>query len=236
MLNLGDIKQEFLVRNQTSTAVAFYTDSILNDWADQGYKWAAAYKKWPFTEGRASTTYASLIADEDSMLVGQYPEGWKSDSIKMMRIGGKKVDKKEFYKFRQYLEDNESATDRYFSDFGRQYYINPNIDISGTVTVWGQYTPGILDDAITATTVFSAEEEGNEAIVEMMMSYAKKREKKLNESQVHQAEAMRILEGIWTRIQAEQYGYQVPPDDGMFKRFDVLEGGFSDEIFKRNQF
>lgn len=235
MQNIGEIKQEFLVRNQTSTLVAFYTDTILNSWINQAHKWAAGYKKWTITEGKCSTTFASLITDESGYLVGEYPEGWKSDSIKMLRIGGKNCEKKEFYKFCQYLEDNESATDRYFSDFGRQYYVNPCIDISGTVSAWGQYTPAELDCSIpTTNTIFSGEEEGNEAIVEMMMSYARKREKKLDEALAHKQEAQQILEGIYARIQAEQYGYQTPPDDGMFKRFDVLEGGF--DGINSNQF
>ncbi len=123
---------------------------------------------------------------------------------------------------------------RIFSDLGRVYYINPRIDVSGTVAVWGQYTPTSLTGEPTDTTVFSGEEEGNEAIVEMMMSYARKREKKLNESLTHTKEAQRILDELWVKIQAEQYGYQLPPDDGMFKRFDVLKGDF--EEGNENQF
>uniref|UniRef100_A0A6M3LB84 Uncharacterized protein n=1 Tax=viral metagenome TaxID=1070528 RepID=A0A6M3LB84_9ZZZZ len=228
MLNQSDIITEFLVRNSVNTSVGFYTDTILNNWSNQAHKWAAGYKKWPFTEGRASTTFASLVAHrEDGYLVGEYPEGWKSDSIRMMRIGGYKVGKREFYKFTQFLEDYPSDSSRIFSDYMRVYYVNPNIDVSGTVTLWGQYTPLPLDWTVAAEpTVFAGEEEGNEAIVEMMMSYALKREKKLTESLAHAKEAQRILDEIWERIKAEQYNYQVPPDDGMFERFDVLEGGF----------
>jgi len=226
MLTQGEIITEFLVRNQTSTLVAFYTDAILNNWSNQAHKWAAGYHKWPFTEGRASTTFASLVTGEDGYLIGVYPEGWKSDSIRLMKIGGKEVGKREFYKFTKFLEDYPSDNERIFSDYMRVYYVNPNIDLSGTVTLWGQYTPLTLDwTATNEVTVFSGEEEGNEAIVEMMMSYARKREKKLNEATGHLQEAQRILDGIWERIQAEQYAYQLPPGEGMFKSFDVLKGG-----------
>lgn len=237
MQNLGDLKESFLLRNQTSTLVAFYTDTILNTWIDDAHKFCAGYKKWTSTEGRASTTFASLVTNEDGYLRGEYPEGWKSDSIRLMKIGGKEVGKRDFYKFTKFLEDYDSDDERIFSDYHRQYYVNPNIDLSGTVTVWGQFTPASLGGDPTATTVFSgSEEEANEAIVEIMMSYARKREKKLNESIAHINEAKRILEELWLRIKDEQFAYQSPPGDGIFKRFDVIEGGFLEDIFKRDQF
>jgi len=236
MLNQGDIITEFMARNSANTSVGFYTDQVVGRWADQAHKWAAGYKKWPFTEGRYSTTFASLVAHrEDGYLTGEYPEGWKTDSIRMMRIGSYEVGKREFYKFTKFLEDYPGNDDRIFSDYMRVYYVNPSIDVSGTVTLWGQYTPETLDTTLpAAVTVFSGEEEGNEAIVEMMMSYARKREKKLAESLAHVKESQRILDEIWERIKAEQYNYQVPPDDGIFERFDVLDGGFGE--FNRNQF
>jgi len=235
MLTQSDIVTEFMVRNSANTSVGFYTDTVLSSWSDQAHKWAAGYKKWPFTEGRVSTTFASLVAGEDGYLIGDYPEGWKTDSIRMMRIGGFEVGKREFYKFTKFLEDHSTNTGRIFSDYMRVYYVNPNINVSGTVTLWGQYTPPTIDLTVAnEVTVFTGEEEGNEAIVEMMMSYARKREKKLAESLAHVKEAQRILDEIWERIKAEQYNYQVPPDDGIFERFDVLEGGFGE--FNRNQF
>lgn len=237
MINSGDIKGEFLVRNQASTLVGFYTDTILNNWLDTSHKWAAGYKKWPHTEGRASTTFASLATSEDGYLTGNYPEGWKPDSIRLLTIGGKRVAKKDFYKFQSFLEDNTSNNERIFTDFGLNYYVNPNIDLSGSVSVWGQYTPANLDGTdTTLQTVFGATEEGNEAIVEMMMSYAKKREKKLPESIAHIKEAMRILDELWKKIQDEQYQYGVTNDDGMFKRIDIIHGGLRDDIFNRDQF
>jgi len=238
MVNLGDLISEFLVRNQSSTTAGFYTDSNLTEWADQAHKWAAGYKKWPFTEGRVSTTYASLSTNEDGLLVGAYPEGWKPDSIRKLRIDGKNVEKKEFNKFLDFIEENPGDDERIFSDYGLQYFINPQIDLTGTVTVWGQYTPGTFDATDpTTNTVFAAVEELNEAIVEKMMSYAKKREKDKAGMQLHNQEANRILDEAWQRILDEQHAYQIPDGDpGMWERFDVLDGNaYSDQI-KRDQF
>lgn len=237
MTNLGEIKADVLVKLAVSTTTAYYTDDILNDWIDQAHKWAAGYKKWPFTEGRVSTTWASLTTDEDGMIVGEYPEGWKSDSIRYLTIGGCRVDKKNYYKFRQYLEDNSSATDRIFTDHGRRYYVNPRIDVSGTVTAWGQFTPAELDGSVpTSETVFQGEPEGAEAIVEKVLSFAKIRENKFQEAAGHENLAKQKLEELSQRIKDEQAGYQDTDNDGMFKRFDVVEGGFHDDLFDSNQF
>lgn len=237
---LAQIKNDVLVQLQANTTAAFYTDAILNDWIDKAHKWAAGYKKWPQTEGRSATTFASLVTNQDGLLEGNYPEGWRSDSIRKMRIGGKKVDKKEFRSFLDFVEDFPSDSERIFSDFGRVYYINPNIDLSGSVVVWGQYTPVTIDSTDeTATTVFSSgAEEANDAIIEEVLSYAKKREKKQGEAQIHHENAKTILSELWDRFKDEQHQYQVADsgDSGFFKRFDAVEGGFSDDLLRRDQF
>src|SRR3990167_2626147 len=117
MRKLSEIQNEILVRLGVSSTVAYYTDAIILEWITQAHKWAAGYKKWPFTEGRVSTTFASLYTNEDGYLTGVYPEGWKPDSIRLLTIGGKRVDKKNFYKFQEFLEDNPASTERLFTDF-----------------------------------------------------------------------------------------------------------------------
>lgn len=230
MKTTTELKNDILVKLGVSTTVAFYTDTILNDWLDQAHKWGAGYKKWPFTEGRVSTTY---VADSTDVEVGfVYPEGWKPDSIRFLTVGGKRFGKKNFYKYQEFREDNNNDQAKYFSDFGLLYYINPRADVSGTTTLWGQYTPTTIDSTDnTAITVFSNNaEEGNEALVHEVMSYAKVKEKKLSEAQAHHQIAMQKLEELWKRFTDEQFGYQDTPGDGVFKRFDVLNGDFEDNI------
>lgn len=238
MITRGEIKNDVMVKADISTSEAFITDDILNDWIDQAHKWASGYRKWTSTEGRSSTTFASLATNADGILEANYPEGWKADSIRKMRIGGKRVDKKEFYKFLDFLEDFPSDTSRIFSDFGMVYYINPNIDVSGTIAVWGQYTPATLDSTDEeAKTVFSGnEEEANEAIVEKVLSFIRKREKDSNRAIIHEQNAKTILENLWTKISDEQFAYQSPDNDGMFERMDIVNGGFKSDLLKRDQF
>lgn len=234
----ADIKNDVLVQLGANTTAGFYTDDILSDWIDKAHKWASSYKKWPYTEGRSSTTFASLATNADGLLEGNYPEGWRADTIRKMRIGGKRVEKRLFEKFLDFLEEFPSDTRRIYSDFGRVYYINPNIDITGSVVVWGQYTPATIDKTDPdAVTVFSdGAEEANEAIIEEVISYAKKRENKLNEAGAHHGNARNILDELWQRHGDEQFAYHSPENDGMFERFDAVDGLYYEERIKRDQF
>ena len=231
----GDIITDILVQLGVSTTVGFYTDQILDDWIDKAHKWATGYHKWPFTEGRVKTTY---VVDNVDIEVGfNYPEGWKPDSIRMLQVGGKRFKKKNFYKYMEFREDYSSDTEKIFSDHGNLYFINPRADVSGTTTLWGQYGPATLGESDNSvTTLFSdVAEEGNEAIVEEVLGYAKKKEKKLQEALAHHKRAVEILEEIWTRVKDEQYGYGDVNSEGLFKRVDILQGDFHSDLIRRDQ-
>lgn len=228
----SDIMTEVLVRNNRSTTDGFITDTMLKDWTRMAHTWASAFHKWPFTEGRISTTFAAV--EEWNF------EGYKADSFRTIQVGGHALKKLNFRDYLNYRENEPSGTERLFSDYARIVFINPSIDVSGTLTAWGQYEPVILSDktVLTETTVFSDyDEEGNEAILEKVSGYLKRREHEAKEAELHDERAIAKLEEVWKRILAEQYNYQTHPDSGgMFKRFDVLRGGITDEIFKRDQF
>lgn len=232
---LGQIKTEFLVRAYGNTTSAFLDDTILNNWADQAYKRVVGAKKWPETEGRVSTTFASFVTDEDGMTVGEYPEGWRSESIRMLKIGGQTYQKTNFYQLRKLIEDNPQNDDRLYSDFSRRIYVTGNP--SGTVAMWGQYTPvlDLTDDS--STTVFS---EGsvdlNEAIVEIMMSFHSYRKQKRQDAINHLAVAKSIIDNAWEKIGDEQFGYQPTDSEGMWKRIDVVGGGYHEDSLNTDQF
>lgn len=230
MLNTtGDIMTEVLVRNNRSTVDSFVTDIMLFDWTRMAHKWAASYHKWPFTEGRTSTTFS---ATEEWNF-----EGYKADSFRIVQVGGKRLTKLDFANYQIFREEEPNSDERVFSDFGRLLFINPNIDLTGTLTAWGQYEPIIDPTDLDATTVFSgSNEEGNEAVVEKMSGYLKRREHMHDEAELHDSRAIAKLEEIWKRVLDEQYAYQTHPDSGgMFSRFNVLRGLREDELFKRDQ-
>ena len=234
LYNIGDIQEEFLIRNNRTTTDAFITDTILNDWVREAHRWVAGYKKWPFTEGKINTTY---VVDASLEVGFNYPEGWKPDSIRLLQVGGKRFKKTNFYKYQEFREDNPQSKEKLFSDHGRLYYINPNADVAGTTTLWGQFNPQIDPTDKTATTVFSdVDEAGNEAMVEKMTVFLKGREHLIAEMELQDKRVRAILDEIWKQVADEQFAYQDVQGEGMFKRFDILKGALSDEIIKRDRF
>lgn len=232
MINtFNEIRNDVIVKLGINTTSAYYTETILNDWVKQATRWATAYKKWPFTEGRISTTFTSV--EEWSF------EGYKADSFRMIQIGGKRLDKLNFEDYQIFREEDSSGSDRVFTDFGRLVLINPNIDLSGTLTAYGQFTPADMDVTdLTATTVFSGgDEEGNEAIVEEVLSFANIREKKETEAQYHHERAKQILDVVYGKVAEEQFNYKTHRTrGGMWKRINVLDSGVEDDKIKRDQF
>jgi len=215
---------EVLVRNNRTTTDGFITDLTLSNWYVEANKWGTAFKKWPFTEGRVSTTYTSSQEEWNF-------EGYKADSIRFITIGDKLYQKTMFKDYKQMLDETPENTDKVYTDYGRTIYINTNSGGSGTLWAYGQYQPtyDITDES--GITVFSDwDEEGNEAIVEKMTGFLKRREHIPDEAELHDQRASAKLEEVWNRIGGEQSNYQIKNGEGMFKRIDVLNGGFSDDI------
>lgn len=231
LTNFGDIKNDVIVKMGIATTSGYYTDAIINDWIQQAERWATSYKKWPFSEGRISTTYTGT--EEWNF------EGIKADAIRILQIGGKRFEKQNFEDYQIYREEEASGTEKIWSDFGRTVFINPKTDASGTLTAWAYYAPAqidITDD--TAETIFSnGDEEGNEAIVEQVLYYADIREEKEQTANFHHERATQILDNVFSNYLDEQFNYKTNSiTGGMFERVDVVEGALRDDLFKRDQF
>lgn len=233
----NDLITEVLVRNNRTTTDSFITDSTIQGWLKDAHDWASAFKKWPMTEGKNSTTASSVGTSPEGYIRLSYPEGYKSDSIRLITVGGKRTQKKNFYKFQQFVEDNPNDTSKIWTDYGREVLFNPNIsEFSGTIVSWGQYMPILDVTDLTATTIFSDyDQQGNEAIVHKMTSYLKRREHLAEEAELYDKKASDVLMEVKGLIDDEQFGYQDTQNEGMFKRFDVTRGGFKEDIFRRDQ-
>ena len=232
LTTFSDIRNDFIRKAGIQTTAAGYTDAIIGGWAQQAARFATSYKKWPHTEGRISTTFAS--GAEEFLF-----EGYKADTFRMLIIGGKRLQKLNFEDYMIMKEENPTATDRVYSDFGRLVYVNPLVDASGTLTAYGQYTPVDIDTTDeSSTTVFSnVDEEANGAIVDEMLSYKMSREQKDKEAQFYHERAVATLDSLWSRLEAEQYAYQTHRTrGGWFKRMNILGGAVQDELIRRDQF
>lgn len=235
LATVGEIITEVLVRNNRTTTDSFVTDAMLQDWVRMANNYCTTYKKWPFSEVR-DKSYAWTGAEEVDYSV--FTVDYKADSIRMLMIGDKKLEKINFEDYLLMREERPGCTDRVFSDFARTLYINPYADVSGTTVAFGQYTPKIDATDLTANTAFTPyDEEGNEAIVEKMTSYLKRREHLPDEAELHDQRTDGKLNQVWEKVQAEQYKYKTGKDsDGMFAFFDVIEGGYRDDLYNRDQF
>lgn len=234
-MNRGEIKTEILVRSGKDTTSAWTSEAFLNDWINQSHRWAAGYKPWPFTEGRTSTTYTST--EEWSF------EGYKADSFRLVQVGGSRLKKLNFNDYQLFKEENPTGNDRVFSDFGQLMFINPNLDLSGTLTAWGQFMPAYIPDGDGATaddldTVFSPMgDEGNEAIISDVLAKLANRDGKRDDALVHKKNAIDALLSLWKRIEDEQAMYQTSDErGGMFDRINVLWGRTTSDERKENQF
>lgn len=250
----GDIRTDFLAKMNQSTTAAFYSEQIIKNWFDMAHEYAASKYKWPMTFTRYSTTAASATTNEDGWTRLTYPEGFRTDTVRLMTVAGARFQKKNFYKFQSFLEDNPADTTKLYTDQGRNLFINPQASgFSGTVVLWGQFNlapiaydtsaSGIGDPS--ATTIFTGNEEtGNEAILFKMISYALIKEKSptsvirgkmVSASGFNAQVADSLLDAIWKRVGDEQFAYTDTLNEGMWKRFDVTRGGFSEDLFKRDQ-
>lgn len=230
MRTRDDIFTEVLVRNNLTTTDTFITDATLKNWFRDAHVWASSYHKWPMTEGRVSTTFTG--SEEWSF------EGYKADSLRIVQIGGKRLTKLNFEDYQTFREEEPTGNDRVFTDFGKLVFINPYVDLGGTLTAWGQYQPYIDVTDETGLTVFTNfDDEGNEGILEKMNSYLKRRLGNTQAAELHDQRAVAKLDEVWKRVLEEQFKYQTHPDSGgMFKRFNVVAGGMNDEIMHRDQF
>lgn len=230
MRTYTDIITQLLVRNNLTTTDGFVTDATLKTWLTDAHVWASAYHKWPMTEGRVSTTYTSTE---------EWPfEGYKADSIRMIQIDGKRLTKLDFENYQIFREEKPTSDDRVYSSFGKLVFINPYVGLGGTLTAWGQYQPYIDVTDESGVTVFTNfDDEGNEGILEKMNSYYKRRLGNAQEAELHDQRAVAKLDEVWKRVLEEKFKEQTHPSSGgMFKRFDVIQGGLNDELVNRDQF
>lgn len=232
---VSDIISEVLVRNNRTTTDSFITDAMLQDWLRQANTYCSTKYKWPLSEIRDKTT---TWAGAEEVDYSSFGIDFKADSIRILIIGDKRLQKISFEEYQKFREDQPANNERIFTDFARVLYINPNADVSGTIAAFGQYAPLLDPTDATATTVFSTfDEEGNEAIVAKMTSYLKDREHMPDEAMLFEQKADQRLDGLWKKIQNEAYKYQTGKNsEGMWSRIDVIEGGYPKNLYNRDQF
>jgi len=207
-MQFSELQTELQARLSVASSNTFWTSAMIKVWLNEANKWACNYKKWPFTE---KAVYTSSKANA---FYYDYPLEFKSDSISRLEIEKSDGKMKEYKKvryqdFMKYIRDNPDGEDLIFSDFRRQYFINPVVEVNGReICLWGQEKPTELVNDVDLTPFAEGEEAGEEAIIKRALGIALQKGKKYQEASIQRDEAKLILEEIWTRIQEEQVQYQ----------------------------
>lgn len=232
---VGDVITEVLVRNNRTTTDSFVTDAMLQDWFRMANNYCVTQYKWPFSEVRDQSTSWSGTEEVD---YSSFTVDFKANSIRYLKIGTEKLQKIDFQEYQKFRQELPSDNMKVFAEFSRVLYINPYSGLSGTIYAFGQATVKVDPTDLTATTIFSPyDEEGNEAIVEKMSSYLKRREHLPDEAELHDNRTDVVLKKVWDKVLEEKYEYQSGRNSqGMFQRLDVVYGDFDDSLFKRDQF
>lgn len=210
-----------------------FSETELVRWLNLGKDEVSARYPWPVCEGKREI--ASVGGQEEYDL----PTDVKSDSIRYLTVDDRRYDKLLFEDYLRYREDYDTGSKKFFSDRNRVIYINYLADdFSNSIVVYAQVEiTGAVSSSTTTTVFTTAEPEVDEAIVKLAYSKALGSEKLKNPNQARKerAEGFEIIDKVWERIAERQHTYQTK-DQPMFKRIDVVEGKYSDELYKRNQF
>lgn len=217
-MTYGEIKQ--LLRDDLSveTTDAFYTDALIGRAVNTAYRWLGALKNWPQTE----------MAYKRNTNIGQqyynYPETFKSDSLRRLRFNNEEYTKKNFRLIEQRQDVSPvTAGERIFSDYKRQYFIYPTPSVVAEVAVWGHEIPQKMVNDVDEH-VFADEADLEDILLKKAKAllYMKARGTMYERGQALDQEAKADAEAVWKLVKKNQAEYQTTDNDPMFNRIDVL--------------
>ncbi len=155
-----------------------FSDADLGELINAAARMAWNYKPWPFTKG------AKSVATVDSEYF-DYPGDFEDGSITLLKVGGKKFDKRSFEDYQQTFEDEATSTERIWAEYDRFIFINQNAyAIGDTLDLFGTRRAPKLSTAsdLLPFSPNNDDEEtgGNWAIVLLAYGEALSSEKKKN--------------------------------------------------------
>ena len=210
-----------------------FTEAQLTNWLTMARDLAVARWPWPFTEGRREITTVSGQEKYD------YQTDMKTDGVRYLQVNGKRYYKTLFDDYMNYKEDFSTGGEKLYTDWNRVLMINYLADgFSNSIVVYAQMSiSGAVSSAVSTTVFTMAEPEGDEAIVKLAyaMALGSDKKKRPNDAIKEKNEAIQILDEMWKRIADDQFSYQTY-NRPMWERFDVLNGGLTDNLRNPNQF
>lgn len=224
-----NIKDDFSIASGANDA--FYNDTYIQLVANRAVKWLADLHDWQQTQ--YGYTRSSVALQE----YYNYPEDFKTDRIWKLRFNGINYDRKSFADYLKYQEDNtNSATDKIFTDFQRQFFINPAPTTIATIEIWGHKMPDTMS-ASGDTHPFAGEADLEEAIVQYGVGICLKKARGSNFALgvAEQEKAVAKANKVWETQKKEQAKYQ-NKDREMFLHFNILPQNGGERRTQRGSF
>jgi len=207
----------------------FITTTMIKRWLNMAKDWACSYKPWPFLATKNATDLIDATGEYP------YPTGFRTYSIFLIRVDGKRYIKINYEDYLKYLEEYPTGTDKVWAQYDRDIFINGNAcSVGDTIGMYGKGPVADLSADDDETPFADGEPDGDEAIILKAESIVvgSKLVGRQNDSLKKLAEASAILDKIWDRIE-EQKPKEVRKARPMFKKINVLKGSTS-EITRNN--
>lgn len=200
-----------------------WTDTDLQVLIQLGVLKAWDYKPWPFTKKvKKATTISTEYYDQPSDLM--------NGSIYRLTIGGKEYKKLIDEDYFKWFEDNESATDRIWTEVESFIFVNQNAyTVGDEMCLFGKKFPitlsGDSDLLPFSPTADNYEHSGNEAIILLGYGEALDSEKMKNPAQaeIERKKAYQTLDVLWKPF-AEQRALLQSKGRPMFEVNDFFGG------------
>lgn len=240
MANFNELRQEIkddLSLNASEFQIdGFYSDAVIDRAINRAllfigslFRWAQtekAYHVTPEATGQTTITGETTKAQE----YYNYPSDFVSESIRRVTVANVELKKISFQEYTRYREKYPDGKDLIWSDYGRQYFINPNLligTLTNIVSIWGNIKPAKLSGG-TDTHAFSNDSDIEEAMIAYALGllYEKGRGSMQKVGQAKRKEAIDLASALNVKQRRAQSEYQ-SKDTPMFTHIDIIRGGNS---------
>lgn len=196
-----------------------FSDSDLTDAIQAGVNVAWDQERWQFTLDALKTI---VSADDLSNGYLDYPNTFEDESLFLLTVNGGEWGKRNFADYQRYFSDNPSATDKLWSEFKREYFVNVNsLALGEEIVVHGKLRAPTMVNP-TDKLPFSPENDndensGNRAIVELAYADILDSDKKKNAAgaEVARKKGLGMLAALWAPMAARRSQEQ-PQNRGFF--------------------
>lgn len=203
LTTLENIELEIANRIGVTVGSTFFTSSKIHTTAVDAYNWSCTLYQWPMLETAKKTTTQANEYYYD------YPAGFITDSIFRVIVDGERYELKNFDDFLDYKHITTGYKDKKIaSDYNKQIFLYPTPTVADLdIIIFGLQMVDEIET--TDETIFTDSDIlGNEAVVKKAVSVLLAQANRKQEAQAEEAEAIAMLNIIYSKILKRQGKYQ----------------------------